>query len=218
MDKFWNEEHGGYFVLGTDRGSNGQLRQLAIKTSNMGHLLHSRFLQGNDEEVVHRREAVIRQLFSKEMFGVNGIMTLASDEIRYRPGAYHNGSVWPWDNYIIAQGLEMHGYYGLTDHLEQTLLGAIDSTHRFVEYLRGGDDPTYRLSTRIVDVQDSINGRINRLEQPPQDMQAWTTAAVLSIKLDRQRHRFTRLAMEDRKRDLETFLLGRLPVAPPAVV
>jgi glycogen debranching enzyme len=199
MQGFWTEDKGGFFVLGTDRDHKGHLRQLKVRSSNMGHVLHSGILSGLDEEITHKREAIIKQLFSDKMLGLSGIMTIASDEIRFRPGAYHNGCVWAWDNYFIAQGLRANGYPGLADFLEKRLLGGIDFSNGFVEYLRGGNDPIYRINTRIVDVWDETNQRVNRLEQPPQDMQAWTAAAVLSIKLSRARH-YQYHFMDDDKR------------------
>jgi glycogen debranching enzyme len=213
MNRFWSEKHGGFFVLGTDRNGQGALRQLAVRTSNMGHMLHSPLLGSNNSDTADRREAIISQLFSPEMFGINGIMTLASNEIRYRPGAYHDGSVWSWDNYFIAQGLRMHGYEGLADFVESVLLDGIMYSRRFVEYLRGGNDRTNRINTQIVDVWDETNGRVNRLEQPPQDMQAWTAAAVLAIKHRREHQPVSSMATEPHKRDLEKRLLKRLTEA-----
>lgn len=183
LDDFWVDEQGGYFILGTDRGENGELRKLKIRTSNMGHVLHSRLLEGDDPEIIHKREAVIQQLFSETMLNASGIRTLATDEARFRPGAYHNGSVWLWDTYLIAQGLEELGYMGLAEELELRLSNVIQETHQFPEFARGdmGDYP--ELNSRIVDVWDSKHQRVNRLEQPPQEVQAWSVAAILSIKL-----------------------------------
>src|SRR5690606_3370108 len=103
--------------LGTDRDETGALRQLKIKTSNMGHLLHSRLLVGDDPELRHRRESIVRQIMSPSMRTNFGIRTLANDEVRYRPGAYHNGSIWLWDTHIIARGLHNHGYNALAGTL-----------------------------------------------------------------------------------------------------
>ena len=181
---FWTDDQEGYFVLGTDRDDNGKLRQLQIRTSNMGHLLHSRLLLGEDPTERKYREAVVRHLFSPQLFSFSGIRTLSTDANRFRPGAYHNGSVWVWDNYLIIQGLEMNGYFGLARFLEHIISEDITSVKRLPEYLRGDTDEAHNLNTRIVEIQDSIYKRVNRLEQPPQDVQAWTAAAMLAIKDD----------------------------------
>jgi glycogen debranching enzyme len=175
---FWTDEKGGYFALGTDRDETGMLRPLKIRTSNMGHLLRSRLLAG--EPYREYRERMIIQLFSPEMLNVSGIRTLATDEVRFRPGAYHNGSVWLWDTYYIAEGLRYHGYYGLATHLANKVHTVINVTQKFPEYVRGDDLPTPTINPRIVDVYDETAGRTNRIEQPPQEVQAWSVAADIA--------------------------------------
>ena len=181
LDVFWTDDKGGYFVIGTDRDDNGNLRQLKIRTSNMGHLLHSRLLEGNDTALVEMRQAIIRQLFSPEMLGGNGVRTLATNEIRYRPGAYHNGSIWLWDTYFIVQGLHRHNYHLLANELSQRLEKVIHQTKMFPEFVRGDDSPRAYLNQRVVDVWDSINNKSNRIEQPPQEVQAWSVAAIITL-------------------------------------
>ncbi len=183
LEVFWTDEKDGYFVLGTDRGADGRLRQLKVRTSNMGHLLNSRLLDGKAPDIMAKKQAVVRQLFSPQLLNASGIRTLANDEVRFAPTAYHNGSVWLWDTYFIAQGLERQGYFGLADRLMERILRIAEQTKLFPEYVKGDDSPTAQLSHRIVDVWEEEAGRINRLEQPPQQIQAWSAAAVLAIKL-----------------------------------
>jgi glycogen debranching enzyme len=182
LEKFWTDDKGGYFVLGTDRDELGNLRQLKVRTSNMGHTLNSRLLEGDDPYIVNRREAVVHHILSPEMLNASGIRTLASDEVRFRPGAYHNGSVWLWDTHHIAKGLWIHGYTEAADDLDRRMLEVIDATRIFPEYVRGdwADKPS--VNTRTVNVWDEIYERINKLEQPPQEVQAWTVAAILATK------------------------------------
>ncbi|OGH13459.1 MAG: hypothetical protein A2687_02110 [Candidatus Levybacteria bacterium RIFCSPHIGHO2_01_FULL_38_26] len=210
MEKFWVEdEKGGYFVLGTDRDDNGILRQLKIRTSNMGHLLNSRILDGDDPEILDKRNKVIKTLFSKEMLAASGIRTLASDEVRFWPGRYHNGNVWLWDTYYISQGLERHGFYGLSAELNRRIWSVVDKFHKFPEFARGGDEPEPMLNTRIVDLWDETNNRRNRIEQPPQEIQAWTVAAMVDAKYKRgnqvlgRQERLPTVAIDQDKRQLE---------------
>ena len=182
LDKFWSEDKGGFFVLGTDRDGGGNLRQLAVRTSNMGHVLGSPLLLGGSQpENVRRREALIRHLFSPDMLNVSGIRTLAKDEYRFRPGAYHNGSVWLWDTYFIARGLDLHGYHRLANELNNRLQDVVTATRQFPEFVRGGDESEPAVNTRVVEIWDEKYSRLNRLEQPPQEVQAWTVAAILSM-------------------------------------
>lgn len=184
LDKFWTNEKGGYFVLGLDRGPDGQLRQLHVRTSNMGHVLNSRLLEGNDELRTHMRAAVLRQLKSPELLTTAGIRSLASDEVRYREGAYHNGSVWIWDTHHIAKGIRRHtddpAFGEFADELDSRILHAVNKIGNFPEYVRGGS--AIAINERIIDVRDTSTGVINRVEQPPQQVQAWTVAAILATK------------------------------------
>lgn len=182
LNLFWTDDKGGYFVLGTDRDQHGNLRQLKVRTSNMGHVLNSRILKGDDPEIVRMREAVVKQILSPEMLNVSGIRTLASDEVRFRPGAYQNGSVWLWDTHHIAKGLRRLGYRDKADDLDQRILDVINHTHMFPEYVRGDDAPEPHINTQTIVLWDDINQRENIVEQPPQEVQAWTVAAILATK------------------------------------
>lgn len=212
LDKFWCDEKGGYFVLGTDRDNKGNLRQLKVRASNMGHSLNSRLLDnsynGRSDEILEYREAIIKQLFSDVMLGLNGIRTLASDEKLYSPGAYHNGSVWVWDNYNISQGLSKSGYHRLAHLINDKLLDDIKATSRFPEFLRGDNNPNYRINTRVIEVQNIITGRIVKAEQPPQDVQGWTVASIASLKMRRKSGQHETL--DPRKRLLENDIINSI--------
>lgn len=182
ISTFWTEDKGGYFVLGTDRDDQGNLRQMKIRTSNMGHALNSRLLAGDDPENVRMREALMRQLLSPEMLNVSGIRTLARDECRFRPGSYHNGSVWLWDTHHIAKGMRRHGYHEEADDIDRRLLNVINTTHIFPEYVRGDDEDKPSVNQQTIIVWDEENQRENKVEQPPQEVQAWTVAIILAIK------------------------------------
>lgn len=183
---FWTEDNGGYFVLGTDRDDHDNLRQLKIKTSNMGHVLNSRIVKGNEPAILYMREAVARQLATPELLAAGGIRTLARDEFRYRPGAYHNGSVWLWDTHHIAKGLRRHGYVDQANDLDDRILRVVESTRLFPEYVRGEQD-TIALNQDVVILWDEAAHRENKIEQPPQEIQAWTVAAILATKKRRAR-------------------------------
>lgn len=208
FDNFWTEEEGGFFVLGTDRDEDGRLRQLKIKTSNMGHLLNSRLLEGDQPELNRYRQAIIRQLFSPQMLNVSGIRSLASDEKRFRPGAYHNGSVWLWDTHFIAKGLRRHGYNHLSQQLTDRIFNVIKVTEKFPEYVRGDEAAQPSLNNRLVEVWDKTYGYANTIEQPPQEVQAWSVAAVVAMKYYRGHHAADSQAAPD---DFEKSILNTLP-------
>jgi len=45
------------------------------------------------------------------MFSGFGVRTLAADQPVYNPLSYHNGTVWPHDNALVADGLARYGLY-----------------------------------------------------------------------------------------------------------
>jgi glycogen debranching enzyme len=57
-----------------------------------------------------------------------GIRTVDAAEARYNPMAYHNGSVWPHDNALIALGF---GTYGFTKEVLAVFQGMFDAAMYF---------------------------------------------------------------------------------------
>jgi glycogen debranching enzyme len=211
---FWVGE-GGYFALGADRDEEGQLRPLKVKSSNMGHLLNSGILYSEEGKDKHRVESLIRTLFSREMLGKYGVRTLAETEQRYRDGAYHNGSVWLWDSLHIAEGLHKHGYHGLATELKARAMLAIEETHIFPEYVRGGHSKSASVcNDKIIDVWDDDLKKKNRIQQPPQEIQAWTVSVILRIKRQYQpldpKKGLPLAAIEEDKKAFENELLNTI--------
>jgi len=175
-----DDAEGGFYAIGVDRDPvTGAPRPLATRASNMGRLLGSRLL--DRPELVPRRRRIVDLLFSDEFLADGGIRTLSSREERFRPRAYHNGNVWGCDNYLISLGLAERGFADEAQELRQRLVAACEKTHRFPEFVAGGEPGTDLLARRIVDVFDTVNDRVNRVEQPPQEIQAWTVAAMVAI-------------------------------------
>lgn len=98
-DRFWLEELGTY-ALALD----GKKEPCRVLASNAGHAL---FTGIADPE---RARRVARLLQGPKFFSGWGIRTIAMGEARYNPMSYHNGSVWPHDNALIALGLSRYGH------------------------------------------------------------------------------------------------------------
>jgi glycogen debranching enzyme len=96
---FWCEDIGSY-ALALD----GDKRPCRVRSSNAGHALFGGIAYPE------RAERVARTLMSEGSFSGWGIRTLNTGEVRYNPMSYHNGSVWPHDNALIAIGLGAYGY------------------------------------------------------------------------------------------------------------
>ncbi len=115
---FWCEDIGTY-ALALD----GDKQPCRVRTSNAGQCLFG----GIGSE--RRARAVAKALLSRDAFSGWGIRTLNASERRYNPMSYHNGSVWPHDNGLIALGFAQ---YGLKDEVLKVFGGQIDAL-RYVE-------------------------------------------------------------------------------------
>lgn len=98
-EAFWCPEIGTY-ALALD----GMKKQCKIRTSNAGQVLFT--------GITSQAHAftVTESMMSPGLFSGWGIRTLSQEERRYNPMSYHNGSVWPHDNAIIALGFARNGY------------------------------------------------------------------------------------------------------------
>jgi glycogen debranching enzyme len=95
---FWLEDLGTYAIaLDADK------QPCRIATSNAGHVL-----MGGLASPAHAAQ-VAQRLLSPAAFSLWGIRTVEESEVRYNPMSYHNGSVWPHDNAIIAMGFARYG-------------------------------------------------------------------------------------------------------------
>ena len=110
---FWCESMESY-ALALD----GAKRPCRVLTSNAGHCLWSGIADAPHAERLARR------LMSDDLFSGWGVRTLAAGQPRYNPMSYHDGSVWPHDNAILAAGLARYGFKG---HAARILSGLFDA-------------------------------------------------------------------------------------------
>jgi glycogen debranching enzyme len=167
----------GTFAHALEIDADGHCQPARVATSAAGHLLDSHLLDGPDAAPV--RERLVRRLFESDLLDAAGIRTKSTANPRFRAGSYHNGSTWPMDTGVIADGLRRHGYHHLADDLEERILSGCASVGSFPEFFRGDSDGTIRVNTEVVDAV--VDGAWNRLEQPPQANQGWTASRVWRI-------------------------------------
>ena len=137
-DRFWCEEESTY-ALALD----GHKQRCRVRSSNAGHCLFGGIASPA------RARKVAEQLVAPAMFSGWGIRTVSSIEERYNPMSYHNGSVWPHDNGLIAAGFAR---YGFADLVAVPFTGVFDASvtmdgHRLPElfcgfHRRAGEGPT----------------------------------------------------------------------------
>lgn len=156
---------------------DGRFRAASIVDSGAAHLLASHLLDGADAAPYRRR--LIARFAQADLVGGSGVRTKSTLAPRFCAGSYHNGSVWPMDTGVIADGLRKHGARRAAEDLDRRTLEGCQVAGGFPEFLRGDVDGSVAVNTAVVDVlQDGLS---NRLEQPPQVDQGWTATRVWRI-------------------------------------
>jgi glycogen debranching enzyme len=96
---------------------DGAKRRCAVRTSNAGQTLFTGIVRPD------RAQLVAQGLLNPRFFSGWGIRTVARGEARYNPMSYHNGSIWPHDNALIALGFAR---YGMTRAVAQVAKGLFE--------------------------------------------------------------------------------------------
>jgi glycogen debranching enzyme len=122
---------------------DGDKKPCRVRASNPGHCLYSKIV------TAERAALVTETLLSAQCFNGWGVRTVGSEEARYNPVSYHNGSVWPHDNAIIAAGIARYGRRDLAARLLASFLDVsiFVDLHRLPELFcglerRAGEGPT----------------------------------------------------------------------------
>ena len=156
-EAFWCEDLSSY-ALALD----GRKKPCRVRASNAGHCLFT--------ELAHPDKArlVAHTLMSRDFFTGWGIRTVGSEESRYNPLSYHNGSVWPHDNALIASGIAKYGFRELAGQILMSMLDASSAVelHRLPELFCG---------------LDRRSGEGPTLYPVACSPQAWAAAAVFSL-------------------------------------
>jgi glycogen debranching enzyme len=176
LTAFWLPDLG-TFAQALVLDSAGPPRQVRVIASSPGHLLASRLLDGTDAAPI--RAALIARLAQPDLLAGAGIRTKATGAVRFRAGSYHNGSTWPMDTGVIADGLRRHGEHARADDLESRIVHGCALVGGFPEFFRGEPEGRIAVNTAILDRLE--NGLLNRLEQPPQANQGWTATRLWRI-------------------------------------
>ncbi len=110
---FWMEDER-YFAAALD----GDKHQVKTVVSNPGHGLYCDII--DPDKATH----VARRLLQPDMFSGWGIRTMSKSALPYNPMSYHNGSVWPHDNALIAAGLKRYGHVRATNRVATAIFDA----------------------------------------------------------------------------------------------
>ncbi|ADJ29659.1 glycogen debranching N-terminal domain-containing protein [Nitrosococcus watsonii] len=153
-ERFWMESEE-FYCLGLD----SHKQQIRTITSNPGQLLWTGIVP---EERAHK---IAQRLFQADMWCGWGIRTLSSKNRGYNPISYQRGSVWPFDNSLIAYGLKKYGYFQEANQIAEGIFTA-------AKYFDGG---------RLPEVFGGIERRPNNFPVPYIDAnipQGWSSGAI----------------------------------------
>ncbi len=90
---------------------DGEKKPCRVRTTNAGHLLFTGVARPEYAQALGKR------LLGPDFFTGWGIRTVAAGEARYNPMSYHNGSVWPHDNALVALGLANYHMKSLAERV-----------------------------------------------------------------------------------------------------
>jgi glycogen debranching enzyme len=177
---FWIPRRG-FYALALDRDK----QQVDALTSNAGHLLWSGIV---DER---RAARVARRLLRPDLFSGWGIRCLSEESTAYNPLEYHNGTVWPHDTAIVAEGLRRYGFREEAGRLCEALLRAAeafgdqlpevfagfprDETNATVEYPNALKPQAWAAGAPLLALRtllglDVVNGRVRSSPHIPESL------------------------------------------------
>ncbi|MHB8642281.1 MAG: amylo-alpha-1,6-glucosidase [Gaiellaceae bacterium] len=113
-EAFWVEERGGFYALALDADK----RPVDSICSNIGHLLWSRIVPAE------RVDAIVDQLMGEDLWSGWGVRTMSANDAAYNPLSYHNGTVWPHDNSLVAWGLAQYARWPEAQRIVHRMLTA----------------------------------------------------------------------------------------------
>ena len=99
---------------------DGSKEPCRVYSSNAGQVLFTGIAKPE------RAIKVADGLMGPSFFSGWGIRTIANTEARYNPMSYHNGSIWPHDNALIALGMAR---YGRKRSVERVFKGHVRCCH-----------------------------------------------------------------------------------------
>ena len=192
-EAFWCDDLGTY-AIALDRDK----RPCRVRSSNPGHCLFA----GIVSPVRARR--VAETLMSEESFSGWGVRTMASGQARYNPMSYHNGSVWPHDNAVVAAGLARYGFTAAASRILDAMfsLSEVVDLYRLPELICGfhrrhGEHPTlypvacapqaWAAGAVYLLIQASLGLRVEALEQRVSCTRAALPESIESLQINNLR-------------------------------
>jgi glycogen debranching enzyme len=156
-ESFWSPDLNTYAIA-----LDGAKRRCEVHSSNAGHVLYGGIA---DED---KARMVANHMLKPAFHSGWGIRTIAEGQARYNPMSYHNGSVWPHDNAMIAAGLCR---YGATEQASKVLASLFEAAASF---------ELSRLPELFCGFRKRA-GKAPTYYQTPCSPQAWSAASALLL-------------------------------------
>lgn len=162
----------GHYYLAFKIDGNGVLFKSV--RSNMGHCLWASMNVEDDgkmDSIVYAEyiPQIVNRLMMPDMFEPKaGIRTLSRLSKNFKPNSYHNGSIWPHDNAIIAEGFWIHGFKKEAKAVKSAILTSIKKFNTPIELFTFFDG---KYSEFISDDGHQTSCKY----------QAWTAASILDL-------------------------------------
>lgn len=163
LNRFWLADEQ-IFTMALDN----QKQPFQAVSSNPGHLLWSGIL--NNEQA----ERVCQRLMELDVCTPWGLRTLSEKAYYYNPFRYQCGTIWPFDNAIIAIGMNRYGFQAESHQLAHGILEALQAIGNPVELYMVLSPTHVRLPKiehqwMLIDYFEACS------------VQAWTAAGILYL-------------------------------------
>lgn len=163
LQRFWLDEEQ-FPAIALDGAKN----PLPAVSSNPGHLLWSGCVEPG------QAERLCRRFMMPDMLTPWGLRTLSHHAYYYNPISYHCGTVWPFDNAVIASGLLRYGYVAEAREIARSVLQAILAFDKPVELYTV--QPARWIRSHHIEQEWFLADYIHAC-----GVQAWTAATILSL-------------------------------------
>jgi len=126
--EFWNEARG-TFLLALAGPEKARVDSV---TSNPGQCLWSGIVDDD------KAEAVVERLLRDDLFSGWGVRSMSTEDAGYSPLRYHDGTVWPHDTALVAEGMRRYGFRSEATRLACAILDAAEAfSHQLPEVFAG---------------------------------------------------------------------------------
>ncbi|HEY6019849.1 MAG TPA: hypothetical protein VIY48_08065 [Candidatus Paceibacterota bacterium] len=145
---------------------DGKGKRLESARSNMGHVLWAAVAGESILDTLYIAP-LVRRLMQPDLFVEGaGLRTLSSNSTHFDPQSYHNGSIWPHDTAMVAEGFQNFGF----DKEAQLLRDALVTAYSY-----------FKTPVELYTYEDELKPYEPMSGHRACQIQAWSAASLLAI-------------------------------------